>query len=174
MKKQELRSIPEWYKGYVDAVPDVPLIAALKHADEAFCELIADIAEENASFSYEADKWSIKDLILHLSDAERIFSYRALRLARKDGTVLSGYDHNDYVEKAMADQRSKEDLLMEYRAVRSSTIALYSTLSEESLIFEGKVDDNVFTAGMLGFIIAGHQLHHISIIKTRYIPKLEE
>ena len=172
MKKIELVKVPEWYSGYIKAVPDMELLDALGHSDSVFSELIENITEEDSNFAYDVGKWSIKDLILHISDAERIFSYRALRIARGDQTVLSGYDHNEFVETAQAEKRNKVDLLNEYQLLRKSTLAMFSTFSNSSLKLEGKVDENVFSAGMLGFIIVGHQLHHASIIKARYLSKL--
>lgn len=172
MKKQDLKSVPAWYQGYIDAIPDVELQEALRVSNDRFVELVNGITESDAEFAYEEGKWTIKDLILHITDAERIFSYRGLRIARGDGTVLSGYDHNSYVETANASKRSKVDLLGEYHSVRSATIALYETLDFTHLVKVGQIDDNKFSPGVLGFIIAGHQWHHTSIIQERYLSKL--
>lgn len=169
MKKQELKSVPVWYQDYIDAIPDVELQEALRVSDERFIALINGLSESEASFSYEEGKWTIKDLILHISDAERVFSYRALRIARGDTTRLSGYDHNRYVQTANAAKRSKQQLLDEYQSVRAATRALFGTFEVEWLSNTGRVDDNVFSPGVLGFIIAGHQWHHTTIIEERYI-----
>jgi hypothetical protein len=172
LKKEELRKVPEWYSGYIQAVPELSLMEVLAHSDNVYCKVLNDVTEEESTFSYEEGKWTIKDLILHLSDAERIFSYRALRIARGDSSTLTGYDHNYYVKEANANLRNKSDLMNEYLLIRKSTLGMFSTFDSNTLKLEGKVDENVFSPGMLGFVIAGHQLHHISIIKSRYLDKL--
>jgi uncharacterized damage-inducible protein DinB len=169
LKKPELNNVPEWYRGYVESVPDVDLLEALKFSDQQFIQLIREVSNEAAEHRYAFGKWSIKDLILHITDAERVFAYRALRFARQDTTVLTSYDHNKYVEKGAADMRSKDNLLDEYQLVRQASISMYATFSRDDLLNQGKVGENVFSAHTLGFIIAGHQLHHIQIIKERYL-----
>jgi hypothetical protein len=172
LKKLDLISVPAWYQGYINAVPDMELLDLLAHSHADFVNLIEGLTEQESAFAYAEGKWTIKDLILHISDAERIFSYRALRIAREDQTVLSGYDHNQYVITADAGKRSNQQLLSEYQAIRVATIALFSGFSKVELMQQGKVDDNTFSPGMLGFIIAGHQMHHASIIRSKYLTKL--
>jgi hypothetical protein len=173
LKKPAINTVPEWYQGYVKALPELNLLDTLSFTHDTFIEILEGVSNKAAELSYAPGKWSIKDLIQHVTDAERIFSYRALRFARKDKVVLSSYDHNQYVEVACANARSKDDLIKEYSAVRASTLALFTTFSDHELNYLGNVDDNVFSPLTLGFIIGGHQLHHVNIIQTRYLPLLQ-
>lgn len=172
MKKPDLNTVPEWYRGYIQAVPELDLLDTLTVADQTFREVIMQLSEDQLEVRYEAGKWSIKDIILHLSDAERVFAYRALRIARGDQTIMHGYDHNQYVISANADQRIGTNLLSEYKAVRQATVALFESFVPEELSRSGMVDQNAFTPSVLGYVIAGHQLHHTDILKERYLPKI--
>lgn len=166
--KPSLSDVPAWYRSYIERVPEVELLEALAHADESFISTVGNLSEDQGLLRYEPGKWSIKDLIQHICDAERIFAYRALRFAREDQTVLHGFDHDRYVDLADADNRSMDALLTEYQAIRLSTITLFES-NLDRLSHEGMVGENKFTVNSLGYIIAGHQLHHTHIIKSKYL-----
>lgn len=120
-------------------------------------------------FKYAEGKWSIKDILLHLIDTERIFTYRALRIARNDTTELPGFEENDYVHEAKADFREIKSLIEEYIAVRKATLNLFSSFSNEDLFKIGKASNATISVRAIGYIIQGHEIHHINIIKQRYL-----
>lgn len=134
-----------------------------------FPEFMASIPVEKWHYSYAEGKWSIAEVMLHLVDAERVFQYRALRIARKDQTPLSGFDHDAYVPVSGAGKRSRESIIEEYKAVRQASISLFSTFDAEVLQRKGKASNSAISVGALGFIMCGHQKHHRNIIRERYL-----
>ena len=120
-------------------------------------------------YRYADGKWTIKDIIQHIIDAERIFAYRALRFARSDTTALPSFDENTYVEEAQANKRSIQDLLTELLIVRQATLALFKTFSEEQLLKKGTASNNPMSVRALGFVIIGHQNHHQRVFLERYL-----
>ena len=128
-----------------------------------------DLPEEKQLFKYAENKWTIKELLEHIIDAERIFSYRVLRIARNDTTDLRGFDENDYVSNAKSNKRDYQELLEEFLAVRKSTEILFANFDEDILLRKGTVDGKVISVRVLGYVICGHLKHHISIIKERYL-----
>ena len=120
-------------------------------------------------FRYAEGKWTIKDIILHLIDAERIFAYRALRIARNDKTALPGFEENDYVVAANANNRGYESLLAEYETVRNVSISLFETFTSEELLRLGTASNNSVSVRAIGYIMLGHELHHKNVILERYL-----
>ena len=120
-------------------------------------------------FQYALEKWTIKDIILHLIDAERIFTYRALRIARNDKTELPGFEENDYVVTANANNREYESLLAEYETVRNASISLFETFTSEDLFRLGTASNNSVSVRAIGYILLGHELHHKNVILERYL-----
>jgi len=120
-------------------------------------------------YRYADGKWTIKEIIQHLMDAERIFTYRALRIARKDQTPLPGFEQDDYVLPSQANKRSMEDLLNEFKAIKMATVSLYDSFSEEMLMELGTASNNPISVRAIGFIIMGHEIHHCDVIKDRYL-----
>ncbi len=131
--------------------------------------LLLDLTEAQGEASYQAGKWSIKDLIQHLIDAERIFVYRALRFAREDTTPLPGWDEVPYANSAKADKRSLQDLLQEFRFVRSSTILFFGGLSPFALNQKALANGNLISVEDIGKLLLGHHYHHNQILKERYL-----
>ena len=166
--KPSLEEVPEWYHGYIQRVPDVELLEALTVADKDFLSAVSELTEEQGLYRYAPGKWSVKDVIQHISDAERVFAYRALRYAREDGTILHSFDQDEYVVKAGADDRSIESLVTEYQAIRLASFTLFES-NLDRLGNGGKVGENKFTVNSLGYVIAGHQLHHTDIIRDKYL-----
>ncbi|AEM70051.1 hypothetical protein Murru_1004 [Allomuricauda ruestringensis DSM 13258] len=138
-------------------------------------EFVYSLPEEKLKYRYAKDKWTIKEILVHLIDDERIFAYRALRYARKDNTPLHGFDQDKYAKFSGANERSLESIFEEYEFVRKSTIALFKYLPEESFERSGKGIDydgsiiNKRTVRGLAYHIAGHELRHFNIIKERYV-----
>ncbi|MBU0560116.1 MAG: DinB family protein [Bacteroidetes bacterium] len=162
---------PEWYQQYVDAVADGDIVEALKNQLKESAELLNEISKEKSSHRYAEGKWSIKELLGHVIDAERILSYRLLRFARKDKTDLSQYDHDEYVINSQNDVDSFEDLKKEFRFVRKSTLMLLSKLNDEAWLLTGCSGGKSFTVRAMAFIIAGHEKHHMKILKEKYLDK---
>ncbi|MFQ3336789.1 MAG: putative damage-inducible protein DinB [Flavobacteriales bacterium] len=135
-------------------------------------QTILPLTEEQMLFKYEENKWSIKDLLQHLIDTERVFMYRAMCFARNDKSELPGFDENEFAAEAMADLKSKGQLLNEYIAVHKSTIMFYNTLPNEAMDRKGRASGNEFTIKSIAHIIAGHIQHHLSVIEERYLPNL--
>jgi hypothetical protein len=164
-----LETVPHFYKNYVKQVEESDLLQALRISGHRALELLHSIPENKADFKYAPDKWTIRELLCHVIDAERIFAYRALRFARNDKTILSSFEENDYAPQANASGRSLQKIAMEMAHLRSSTIDLFEGFTPEMLIRKGPVNNNELSAVALGFIIAGHETHHCQILKERYL-----
>jgi len=129
---------------------------------------LSPLSEEQSEFRYAADKWSVKDLIGHLCDVERVFAYRLLRIGRGDTTPLSGFEENDYARAAGAHQRPYGDLLAEWAVIRDATSTLASSLSDRDWANKGTCNDAPTTARALLYIILGHTEHHLAVLADRY------
>lgn len=159
-----------YYQNYIAQVSEEhPLIEELEIALHRLIRFVQDIPMEKFDYQYAEGKWTIKDILQHLIDAERIFTYRALRFARNDKTDLPGFEENDYVNQARADERTIMQLLTELSAVRHATILLYKTFSEKELLRTGTANNNPMSVRALGFIIIGHQNHHQRVFRERYL-----
>lgn len=153
-----------YYAPYIKAVGEVNLIEELEHSMQNFEEFLSQIPSEKHEFRYAEGKWSIKDIVQHVIDTERIFAYRSLRIARKDQTSLPGFDENEYVNATDANQRTLADLLEEYKVVRLSTLYLFKSFTKEELMHIGIASGNSFSVRAIGLIAIGHQKHHQRII----------
>ncbi len=169
MPRPELKNAPEWYHRYINQVEEDDILQAIENQTTLSNTFFDKIPIDKREYSYAEGKWSIKDVIQHVIDTERIFTYRALRFARKDETILPGYDENLYAINAKADTRDWNDLLEDFNAVRLSAKILFKSLNEEQLNACGIASENSISVLSLGFIIAGHANHHISVIKERYL-----
>jgi len=171
MKASDLKpnEYAEYYSQYIKHSGNANLLDVLKESAQALNSLFETISDEKMNYKYAEDKWTIKDMLLHIIDAERVFAYRALRFARADKTNLPGFEHDDYVFVANANGRSKASLLNEYNAQRESTIQLFSNFKDEMLMQIGVASGNPMSVRALGFVTAGHETHHCNIIKERYL-----
>lgn len=168
--KPEPHEYPAYAKAYLDRLPDDDhLLEHLAAGLDATIRLVRGLTEAQLGMGYAPGKWTIKEVVLHVIDDERIYAYRALRFARGDETPLPGFEQDDYVPPSGASQRSAEDLLLELRAVREATIALYRWLPEEALLRSGEADGKRATVRALGWHIAGHEAHHRAIVEERYL-----
>ena len=127
------------------------------------------IPESKLEYVYAEDKWTIKEIIQHLIDAERVFAYRAMRFARGDKNNLPGYDENQYTPSSLANRRSKESLIKEYTNLRQTTISLFDSFTNEMLMKIGLADNGNMSVRAIGFVIIGHERHHCQVIKERYL-----
>ena len=169
MARPDLSRVPEFYHNYIKKAPENDLTVALKNNTSAFNALIKTIPAEKHDYRYAEGKWTIKDLIQHIIDGERIFSYRALRFARKDNTPLPGFDENLFAANAKTGKRSWNEMIEEFNTVRKATELLFMSFDEQDLESSGVASDNsVYVLG-LGFICAGHCAHHLQVLKERYL-----
>jgi uncharacterized damage-inducible protein DinB len=158
-----------YYGTYVGKVPDGDVRELLRSQLPKTIELISSFSEEKASVGYGPGKWTLKEVLLHIADAERVFSYRMLRIGRGDTTPLPGFDQDPWVLTSHANDRSLPSLLAEYQAVRAATQALVDSLSAEAWLRKGTASDHPISARALGYICAGHELHHVQLIRERYV-----
>jgi len=156
------------YAPYIAALPEWDILALLERQRAEVVSLFRAIPEERGTFRYQPGKWSIVDVINHLIDAERIFSVRALRIARGDTTPLPGWDENEYAAAAGADGRSPDELATEFDAVRRATIALFQSFDPEAIARRGTANNHSVTVRALIYIIAGHVEHHRRVLAERY------
>ncbi len=169
-KPIESHNFAEYFNHYINLVKDNDnLIDVLENTHIKTNELLDLITEDQGDYAYNEGKWTIKELLIHLIDTERIFCNRALRFARNDKTDLPGYDHDNYIQFSNAKDRTICDIQKEIDLVRASTIALFDSFSEEMLEREGTANGNKLTVLAIGYIIGGHEAHHINILKERYL-----
>lgn len=164
---------PAEYTGYmanyVQQAKTEDLIEGLTASYVFITGLVQGLTEEQLLFRYEPGKWSIKELMVHLMDAERIFSYRALRFARQDKTELPGFEENQYAQTSKADARDINSIIAEYTSLRTATIELFKSFDEEALQQEGVASGQKASVRALGYVILGHEVHHQKIIRERYL-----
>lgn len=169
MTKPDLPNVPPFYMTYVKLVKDADLLDAMKESSRVTLKLIRSIPESKGEFRYQPEKWSIKELLCHMIDAERIFAYRALRFSRNDKTPLAGFEEKDYAPQANAHNRTIEGIANEMEHVRFASIDLYSSFSNEMLLRTGKANNTEISVLNLGFIISGHETHHRNVLMERYL-----
>jgi len=157
-----------FYAGYVERVAGRDVRAILEGQVEEIRALVAPLSEEAGAARYEPGKWSVKEVIGHIADTERVMSYRLLRIARGDATPLPGFDQDPYVAAARSDARTLESLVAEVEAVRASTLALVGSLGAEEWGRRGVASGREVSARALAHIIAGHFAHHAAILGERY------
>ena len=169
MLRPDLDTVPAFYKRYVEHVKDFDMIQILEHSNRQVITLARSIPEEKGEYRYAHEKWSIKELLCHMMDAERIFGYRALRFARNDGTPLEGFEENDYAPEANAHGRSIQQLADEMEHLRKSTIDLFMSFTPDMLSRKGSANNTEISVLNLGYIIPGHETHHRLILQERYL-----
>ena len=157
------------YEKYISLVSPGGIIAALGAQLETTLGLLRGIPESKAGFRYEPGKWSIRELLGHLIDSERIFAYRALRFARGDKTPLAGFEQDPYVTAANFEACSLSELTLELEYVRRSTVSFFGHLGDEAWARTGPANANEVSVRALAYIIAGHELHHIDVLRTKYL-----
>lgn len=159
----------EFYRKYVARVPDGNILETLRNQVDTTCARVEKAGEAKADFAYAPGKWTVREVIGHLADAERVFAYRAMRFARGDTTGLPGFDETAYVPAGQFERRTLASLLDEFRAVRAATLALYSGLPEEAWTRSGPANNNPVSVRALVWITAGHELHHRNLLEERYL-----
>jgi len=163
--------VPAYYRGYLSLVPDGEVVDQLQRQLDETVGMLADLSEDQARFRYAEGKWSIKEVVGHLCDTERVLSYRAMSFARGEEGSLPGFEQDDYVPHGEFDRRPLEDLLAELRAIRDATVHLFRSCSEMQWSSHGTANGVEFSVRALAWIIAGHELHHRTILRDRYLRR---
>ena len=157
------------YAGYVANVPETDILAALGQQSAETQKVLASLDETKAAYRYAEGKWSVKEVIGHFTDAERIFSYRALAIARGETQPLPGFEEEDYVRNASFDSWTLGDLAEHYALVRRATSVLLQNLPDEAWERRGIASDNPITVRAIAWIIVGHERHHLKVLRERYL-----
>jgi uncharacterized damage-inducible protein DinB len=158
----------EFYKDYINLVDKPNVIQSLISQGQKVYTIIRQLSEDKANYRYEDDKWSVKEIIGHLVDTERIMAYRALCISRGEQASLPGYDHESYVEQGEFDQRSLQSLSTEYDALRNANISMFSSFTKDQMLRKGTANEATVSVRALAYIIAGHERHHMQILEDKY------
>jgi hypothetical protein len=167
--RPDLSRVPSFYHNYIAQVPQDDLLEAFNVQTPAFIQFIDNIPPDKYDYRYAEGKWTIRELLQHVIDAERIFAYRALRFARKDPTFLPGFDENSYAGNAKADKRDWKNLVEEFKVVRMSSEYLFASFDDDQLDATGSANNNSIYVLGIGFIVVGHCMHHMNVIRERYL-----
>ncbi|HWT89409.1 MAG TPA: DinB family protein, partial [Candidatus Angelobacter sp.] len=172
MKRPEATEYAEFYAGYVSKVPGTDAVSVLESQRLQMVQLFAGRSERDGSFRYAPGKWTVKEVLGHVTDTERIFTYRALRIARGDQTPLASFEQDDYVKNGGFGERTLASLAEEFALVRGASIALFRSFSQEAWSRRGIASQKEVSVRGLAFITAGHQIHHRLILEERYFPAI--
>jgi hypothetical protein len=157
----------QYYQKYISLVPPGNIVAVLETQFDETLSVLSGLTESQAEKHHAPYTWSIKDVVGHLIDSERIFGYRALRFARQDAKELPGFDENDYAVQAVSDARALADLLQEFAHVRQSHLDFFRSLPADAWLRRGVANGDSVTVRALAYIIAGHERHHVGILRKR-------
>ena len=171
MKANDIESTEysTYFKSYIDKVGNSSLVPSLKKGKKKTIKFFKKIPSKKLAYQYEEGKWTVKDILLHLIDSERAFTYRALQFSRSKDANLEGFDENEFVTNANANSRSMKSLLKEYKVVRNASVSFFKNVSNEEMLKTGKANENVLSVRAAGFLISGHEIHHKQVIKERYL-----
>ncbi|MCC6928474.1 MAG: DinB family protein [Gemmatimonadaceae bacterium] len=167
--RPEATEYAPYYGGYIGHVPTGDVVETLATQAEGSLAFLRTIGEEVSLGRYAPGKWSIREVVGHIIDAERIFTYRALRFARNDETALSSFDENAYIGNASFDDRSLASLCDEFEAVRRASVLLFASLNATEWMRRGIASNNAMSVRALAWVTAGHELHHVALVKSRYL-----
>jgi uncharacterized damage-inducible protein DinB len=170
IQKPASGEFPPYASMYIDLIPsDGRLLTHLWNNLQTAKKMIQSLAPDKHVYRYAEGKWTVKEILVHIIDDERIYGYRALRFARNDKTELPGFDQDPFAFYSKANDRTIESILEEYEALRMSTITLFDSFPDDALLRRGIANNNEATVRALGYHLAGHELHHLNIIKNRYL-----
>jgi len=169
MERPNRNEYADYYHTYVGKVPDGDIVERLEAQCSEMESLAASIGEEKGNYRYAEGKWSIKEVIGHVNDVDRVFGYRMVAFARGDSTPIPGMEQDDWVREANFDARALADLAAEFVAIRRGLVALCRSLDDEALMRTGTASGVEFTARAVPWVLAGHVLHHLAVIRDRYL-----
>ena len=168
-RKLQANESSEYFKRYINLVETVNIVAALKNQLTDIEQFFREWPKKKWDHAYTEGKWTIKEVLIHMMDAERILAYRALRIARNDATALPGFDQDEFAPFMNAANRSGESIMSEYRAVRMATIALIENLDDAALSRIGTASNDPASPLAMAFVIAGHEIRHMNVVKEKYV-----
>jgi len=171
LHKPQPEEYPAYFETYLKRLPETDIMDLLAEQVETLCQTLEKVPEAETEKGYAEGKWSLKELLQHLLDTERIMAYRALCFARNEKAKLSGFDEDKYAKNSDAKRRKMTDMLTEYRLQRQSTILLFNSFSSEMLARMGNANENMINVRSLAWVIAAHENHHLHIIQTRYLKQ---
>jgi hypothetical protein len=171
LTRPETTEYAEYYRNYIAKVPDGPLLEFLAGQPGSYRRLLAGLGDPAATAPAAPGKWSVKEILGHLCDAERVMAYRAMRFARGDHKELQGFEQDDYVREAGSNARSLPDLLNEFEALRKATLALFNSFPPGVEARTGVANGNSVTVRALAYIMAGHAQHHYELLKAQLARK---
>ena len=169
MNRPDRSEYAPYYEGYISLVANTDIRATLAGQPAELRKVFSELAEEKGTFTYETGKWSIKELLGHIIDGERMFAYRAFRISRGDKTPIEGFEQNDYIENARSNERSFADLLDEFELLRVANLLMFDHMTETDLLRSGTANNVEITVRSIGYIMAGHVVHHVNILNERYL-----
>ena len=169
MNRPEKNEYAEYYDRYISLIPEGEIVPILEKQIDDMAAMFAGVPEDKGTFSYAPGKWTTKESLSHVIDAERIFAYRLLRISRGDETPLEGFDQEGYIENSNANARSFADLLEEFALQRRSNLLLIRNLSDAASRRMGTASDNPVSARALAYMLAGHVKHHENIFRNNYL-----
>jgi uncharacterized damage-inducible protein DinB len=169
LQRPEKTEYAEFYANYVALAEEADVVSALQNQTNDLRELLADVSAEKENFRYAAGKWSIKELFGHIIDAERVFSYRVLRISRGDQTPLAGFEENSYVAGGNFGNSDFADLIEEFSLLRAANVLMFKNLTEEQWLRRGTASDATVSVRALAFMMVGHIRHHANILRERYL-----
>lgn len=169
MKHPHKEEYATYYHTYVDKVPNGDIIKILQKQIDQIKKLLKNVSKKKSLFRYSPDKWSVREILGHIIDTERVFAYRALRFARNDQNDLPGFDENEYVRQSNYNEIKLKELVDEFCALRKSNIIMFKNFSDEVSLRRGSANGNSFTVRAMPYIMAGHVNHHLGIIKDKYL-----
>lgn len=169
MTKKDIHQVPSYFNRYIDKAPDLPFIEVLEFTSGKYLNFESEKLIALGDKTYAPGKWNVKQIIQHLIDTERVFQYRAMRFARRDGVSLPGFDENLFADNAVV----KKDVVLlieEFDVIRKSGIMMFESFTQEDLLSVGIAAENEISVISLSYILAGHIVHHMDILKERYYP----
>lgn len=172
MRRPEATEYAPFYANYISKVPGPDALRVLESQRTQMLQLFSSRGEREGNFRYAPGKWTVKEVLGHITDSERIFTYRALRIARGDQTPLPGFEQDDFVKNGAFGGRTLTNLAEEFGSVRGASIALFYSFGEEVWDRRGVASQKEVTVRALAFITAGHQMHHRAILEEQYFPAI--
>ena len=170
MKRSDIKTMPEYFDRYINQVDDIELDAAFQKNLNTMAGLDLKELEKLGDKVYEEGKWTVKDILQHCIDTERVFGYRALRFARRDGVTPQGYDQDVFAANTNVKSRQLKDIIEELKIVHQSSCLMFRSFDKETLMAKGTCWKVQMTVLEVGFVIAGHFIHHMNVIREKYLP----
>lgn len=171
MRRPDPTEYATYYDRYVSLIEETDITAVLEAQPTELQDIFTPLSDEDALFAYDEGKWTMKEVVSHIIDGERIFAYRALRISRADVTPIEGFEQDGYIEYAFANDRSTADLLEEFKLLRRANMLMFNHMNDDAWNRKGTASDSSVSVRALGYIMAGHVKHHANILRERYLKR---